>query len=206
MSMGLIAALDLLAVFVFAVSGALLAGRKGLDVFGMFVAAVTTGVGGGSLRDVLLDRPVFWLGDGRYLAAAMAATALIYAFGRQIERREKPLRWIDAMGLAVATPLGVAAARAEGADWTIMIAMGVITASFGGMIRDVLCGAPPMILHREVYALAALGGAAVNLIVFDLTDGGPGAAALACAGVTFAIRAAAIQRGWSAPRWRGFDG
>lgn len=206
MSIGLIAALDLLAVFVFAVSGALLAGRKGLDVFGMFVAAVTTGVGGGSLRDVLLDRPVFWLGDGRYLAAAMAATALIYAFGRQIERREKPLRWIDAMGLAVATPLGVAAARAEGADWTIMIAMGVITASFGGMIRDVLCGAPPMILHREVYALAALGGAAANLAAFGLTGGDAWAAALACAGVTFAIRAGAIRRGWSAPRWRGFDG
>ncbi len=204
--MSLIAALDLLAVFVFAVSGALLAGRKGLDVFGMFVAAVTTGVGGGTLRDVLLDRPVFWLGDGRYLAAAMAATALIYAFGRQIERREKPLRWIDAMGLAVATPLGVAAARAEGADWTIMIAMGVITASFGGMIRDVLCGAPPMILHREVYALAALGGAAVNLAVFGLTDGDAWAAALACAGATFAIRAGAIRHGWSAPRWRGFDG
>ena len=202
--MSLVAALDLVAVFVFALSGALLAGRKGLDVFGMFVAAVVTGVGGGTLRDVLLDRAVFWLADGRWLAAAMAATAVVFVFGQVIERREKPLRWIDAMGLAVATPLGVAAARAEGADWTIMIAMGVITASFGGMIRDVLCGAPPMILHREVYALAALGGAAVNLVVYDVTDGGRWAAAGTCAAATFAIRAGAILRGWSAPQWRGF--
>jgi uncharacterized membrane protein YeiH len=195
------AALDLAAVFVFALSGALLAGRTGLDVFGMFVCAFVTGVGGGSIRDVLLDRPVFWLEDARYLIAAMAATALVFWFGARIERLDKPLRWADALGLALATPLGVAAARSVDAELPIQIAMGVVTASFGGVVRDVLCGAPPMILHREVYATAALGGAAVNVVVFA-TGAGAMAATLACVGATFLIRACAIVWGWSAPTWR----
>ncbi|TVQ53340.1 MAG: trimeric intracellular cation channel family protein [Rhodobacteraceae bacterium] len=197
-----IAVLDLVAVFVFAVSGAILAGRRGLDVFGMFVAAFVTGVGGGTVRDVLLDRPVFWLGDGRYLAAALAATALVFVAGARVERINRPLAWADAAGLAVATPLGVAAARVEGVDWPIMIAMGVVTATFGGMIRDVLCREPPMILHREVYATAALGGAAVNVVVAAAT-GDPWAAVAACAATVFAIRAGAIVFGWKAPGWRG---
>lgn len=198
-----VALFDLVAVVVFAVSGAILAGRKGLDLFGMFVAAFFTGVGGGTIRDVLLDRPVFWLADGRYLAAALVATAIVFVAGERIERLNRPLGWADAAGLAVATPLGVAAARGEGAEWPILLAMGVITASFGGVIRDVLCREPPMVLHREVYATAALGGAVVNVVVFALTEG-RWAAALACAAVTFAIRAGAIVRGWEAPRWKGF--
>jgi uncharacterized membrane protein YeiH len=202
MNLTLLAALDLGAVFVFAVSGAILAGRSGLDLFGMFVCAFVTGVGGGTIRDVLLDRPVFWLADGRYLLAAMAATAIVWWFGARIERLDKPLRWADALGIALATPLGVAAARSVGAEIPIQIAMGVVTASFGGMVRDVLCGAPPMILHREVYATAALGGAAVNVAVYAL-QAGPLAAAAACAAATFAIRAGAIAYGWSAPGWRG---
>lgn len=202
--MMVLAVFDVAAVFVFAVSGALLAGRTGLDVFGMFVAAFVTGVGGGTIRDVLLDRPVFWLADGRYLLAAIVATAVVFALGRRIEQMNKPLRWADALGLALATPLGVAAARSADAGWPILIAMGVITASFGGVVRDLLCGAPPMVLHREVYATAALSGAAVNVVVFELTDERV-AAALACATATFAIRAFAIVYGWSAPRWRGYQ-
>lgn len=200
--MTLIAVLDLTAVFVFALSGALLAGRKQMDVFGMFVVAFATGVGGGSLRDVLLDRPVFWLEDGRYLAAALAATAVVFFLGARIEKRSRPLAWADAMGLAVAVPLGVAAARSVEAAWPIALAMGVLTGSFGGVIRDLLCREPPMILHREVYATAALGGAAVNLLVFAwLAD--PLLAAAACAGSTFVIRGAAILFNWSAPRPKG---
>ncbi|MGF1659968.1 MAG: trimeric intracellular cation channel family protein [Rubrimonas sp.] len=198
-----VAAFDLVAVFVFAISGALLAGRKGLDLFGMFVCAFFTGVGGGTIRDVLLDRTVFWLADGRYLAAAALATAAVFLAGERVERLNRPLGWADAAGLAVATPLGVAAARGVGAEWPILLAMGVITASFGGVIRDVLCREPPMALHREVYATAALGGAVVNVLVYALTEG-RWAAALACAAATFAIRAAAMVRGWEAPRWRGF--
>jgi uncharacterized membrane protein YeiH len=203
MSPEAIAVFDLVAVFVFAVSGAILAGRKGLDVFGMFVAAFVTGVGGGTVRDVLLDRPVFWLADGRYLAAAFVATAVVYAAGTRILALNRALSWADAAGLAVAVPLGVAAARGAGVDWTLVIAMGVVTGCFGGVIRDVLCGEPPMILHREVYATAALGGAAVNVAVFALTEA-RWTAAFACAGATFAIRAGAILFGWSAPRWRGY--
>lgn len=202
MNLTLLAALDLSAVFVFAISGAILAGRSGLDVFGLFVCAFVTGVGGGTIRDVLLDRPVFWLADGRYLFAAMVAAALVWWFGARIERLDRPLRWADALGIALATPLGVAAARGMEADWPIQIAMGVVTASFGGMLRDVLCGAPPMILHREVYATAALSGAALNVVVYAL-GAGPLGAALACAAATFLIRAGAIVYGWSAPGWRG---
>ncbi len=197
-----VAVFDLLAVFVFAVSGALLAGRRGLDVFGMFVCAFVTGVGGGTLRDMLLDRPVFWLEDGRYLAAALVATAIVFWVGARIERLNHPLAWADAAGLAVATPLGMAAARSVEAHWTIAIAMGVVTACFGGVIRDLLCREPPMVLHREVYATAALGGAAADMAMWQ-TTGSELAAAATCVATTFAIRAGAIRYGWSAPRWRG---
>jgi uncharacterized membrane protein YeiH len=198
----LIAVFDLTAVFVFAISGALLAGRKQMDVFGMFVVAFATGVGGGTLRDVLLDRPLFWLEDGRYLVAALLATGVVFFLGAVIERRSRPLAWADAMGLAVAVPLGVAAARSVDAAWPIALAMGVLTSSFGGVIRDLLCREPPMILHREVYATAALGGAAVNLLVFAVVPD-PLLAAGACAAATFTIRGAAILFDWSAPRPKG---
>jgi uncharacterized membrane protein YeiH len=200
--MTLIAVLDLVAVFVFAVSGALLAGRKQMDVFGMFVVAFATGVGGGTIRDVLLDRPVFWMIDGRYLAAAMLATAMVFFLGARIERRTRPLAWADALGLAVAVPLGVAAARSVDAAWPITLAMGVLTGSFGGVIRDLLCGEPPMILHREVYATAALAGAAANIGAFAASSD-PVVAAATCAATTFVVRGAAIQRGWQAPRPKG---
>ena len=203
--MTLIAILDLTAVLVFAVTGALLAGRKQMDVFGMFVVSFTTGVGGGTIRDVLLDRPVFWLVDGRYLAAALVATAIVFAFGARIERLGRPLAWADALGLAVAVPLGVAAARSVDAAWPIALAMGVITGSFGGVVRDVICREPPMILHREVYATAALGGAAINLAAYALTAE-PMLAAAFCALTTFTIRGAALLRGWSAPRPKGLRG
>jgi len=197
-----VAAADLAAVLVFAVSGALLAGRKGLDLFGMFVAAFVTGVGGGTLRDLLLDRPVFWTADGRYLVAAMVATAAVFVWGPWVEARSRALSWADALGLAVAAPLGVAAARETGAAWPILVAMGVATASFGGMIRDVLCGAPPMILHREVYATAAMAGCFANVLGHAAT-GSDALAAILCAAVTFGVRAGAIRYGWSAPRYGG---
>jgi uncharacterized membrane protein YeiH len=173
-----------------------------MDVFGMFVVGFVTGVGGGTIRDVLLDRPVFWLEDGRYLAAALLATLVVVFLGARIETRSRPLAWADAMGLAVAVPLGVAAARSVGAAWPIELAMGVLTGSFGGVIRDLLCREPPMILHREVYATAALGGAAVNLLVFAVLPD-PLLAAGACAAATFIIRGAAILFDWSAPRPKG---
>jgi uncharacterized membrane protein YeiH len=198
----LIAALDLTAVFVFALSGALLAGRKAMDAFGMFVVAFITGVGGGTVRDVVLDRPVFWLTDGRYMAAALLATAIVFAFGATIERAGRPLALADALGLAVAAPLGAAAAQSVGGTWPVVLTMAVVTGSFGGMIRDVVCQEPPMILHREVYATAALGGGLAWLAADRLT-GEPLLAAALCAMTTLAIRVAAILRGWSAPKPKG---
>jgi uncharacterized membrane protein YeiH len=200
--MTLIAVFDLAAVFVFAISGALQAGRQRMDVFGMFVVGFVTGVGGGTIRDVLLDRPVFWLEDGRYLAAALAATAVVFFAGRWIETRSRPLAWADCLGLAVAVPLGVAAARSVDEAWPIALAMAVVTGAFGGIIRDVICGEPPMVLHREVYATAALGGAAVNLAVFAILPD-PLVAAAACAAATFAFRGLAIAYNWQAPRPKG---
>ena len=202
MTPALVSALDLAAVFVFAVSGALLAARSGMDAFGLFVVGLATGVGGGTLRDLLLDRPVFWLADGRYLLTALAAAALVGAAGPRLEALNRPLSWADAAGLAIAAPLGVAAARGMEAHWTAQIVMGVMTGCVGGMIRDLLCQVPPMVLHREVYALAALAGAAAGVGAFAL-GAGPVLSAAACALLTFALRAAAVARGWEAPRWRG---
>ena len=198
----LIAVLDLGAVFVFAISGALLAGRKQMDVFGMTVVAFVTGVGGGTLRDVLLDRPVFWLVDGRYLLCALAATMLVFVAGSTIERGTRPLAWLDAIGLAIAAPLGVAAARSVDAGWPVVLVMAMVTGSFGGLIRDVICQEPPMVLHREVYATAALLGAAAYLGAIYLT-GQSVVAVVTCGAVTLTVRGAAIVWGWSAPRAKG---
>ncbi|SEA15855.1 trimeric intracellular cation channel family protein [Rubrimonas cliftonensis] len=197
-----LSALDMAAVFVFAVSGALLGGRARMDAFGMLVAAFVTGVGGGTLRDLLLDRPVFWLVDARYLAAAMAATALVWLFGARLERLSRPLSWADALGLAIAAPLGLAAARSVGAVWPVQIAMAVVTGTFGGLTRDLLCGARPMILHREIYATAVAAGAAVGVLA-DAAGAHPYVSGAACGASVFAVRAAAILRGWESPQWRG---
>ena len=125
--------LDLIAVFIFALTGGLVASRAQLDVVGFLFLACLTGVGGGTLRDLVLGRdPVFWVGSPHYLAVACAAAILAFFTAHRLESRCQAIVWLDALALSVAAAAGVSIAREAGASWPIVLVMGVATGTFGG--------------------------------------------------------------------------
>ncbi len=192
-------ALDLFGVAVFAVSGALAAGRKGMDLFGVMVVSTVTAVGGGTLRDVLLDnQPLFWVRDVNYLLVAFGAAALTLAYVRAFRPPRGSLLVADAFGLALFTVIGARVALEDGAPALICVIMGVVTGSAGGLLRDVLCAEVPLLLRRDVYALAAMAGASLYVLLE-----GSGVAVIVSAplsvGAVFAIRLAAIRWDLHAP-------
>lgn len=165
--------LDIFGIVVFALSGALMAGRYQLDPFGVVVLAAVTAIGGGTIRDVVLNTPVFWVEKPVYLYVIMATALLTIVFIRQPKRIPKRFLLIaDAFGLALFAVLGAQKALNLGAPVPVSIVMGTITGVAGGMIRDVLCNVIPMILRQEIYALAAmLGGSLYVLFLwFGITD------------------------------------
>jgi uncharacterized membrane protein YeiH len=150
---------------VFAVSGALAAGRKSLDWLGVAVIAVVTAIGGGTLRDVLLDRhPIFWIADPNYLSVCLVATAVTLLY---VRLRVPPFRALfvaDALGLAFFTIGGTQIAEQAGVSGLLAGLMGMVTGTAGGVVRDVLCAEIPLILRRgQLYASAAIAGAAAYL-------------------------------------------
>jgi uncharacterized membrane protein YeiH len=184
---------------VFAASGALLAGRKRLDLFGVVVIGLVTAVGGGTLRDLLLGAtPVFWVRNPRYVGVAVAAVVAVLVGARWLGRRRSALLVADACGLALFSVLGAREAIGAGAPPAIAVAMGVMTGVAGGLMRDVLCGEIPLILRREVYATAALAAAGVFV---GLTALGVGADAPLWGGILagLGLRLAAIRWGFSLP-------
>ncbi len=159
---------DLAGVAVFAISGALAAGRKSLDWLGVFVIAVVTAIGGGTTRDILLDRtPVFWINDPTYLYVILASALLTILLFRY---KKPPLRFLliaDAFGLALFALLGAGIAKSMDANWLIIIIMGTITGVAGGVIRDIITNEIPLILRRDFYATAAISGILVFLILLQ---------------------------------------
>lgn len=150
---------DYLGTFAFAVSGALKAVRKGMDLFGLLVLAVVTAIGGGTIRDALLGLRPFWLQDPTYLLLSVLAVGAVFALYRQISRHEQVLMWFDAVGLGTFTVIGAAKALDHGAGLPGAIIFACLTGVGGGMIRDVLAGDVPVVLRREVYASASILGA-----------------------------------------------
>ena len=196
----LLYALDLAGVSVFAVSGALAAGRKRLDLLGVYVLAVVTAIGGGTLRDVLLDRqPVFWTRDPAYLTVILVAATATVAVARWGTPSPRLLRIADALGLGLFAVSGAQAAEAVGVPPLLVVVMGVMTGTFGGVIRDVLTRDIPLILRPgRLYATAAALGPVVYLLMQAL--GLPaGIAAGLGAAATVALRFAAILFGLRLP-------
>jgi uncharacterized membrane protein YeiH len=156
--------LDLFGTAVFAVSGALAAGRRRMDLFGALVIAAVTAVGGGTMRDLLLDRhPVFWMEDLRYLAVIAGAGGLTFLYTSVFRPPRQSLEVADAFGLAVFSVVGARVALDVGAPPVVIVIMSAATATVGGMVRDVLCDETPLILRKEIYATAALAGGALYL-------------------------------------------
>jgi len=160
-------ALDLMGVAVFAISGVLAAGRKGLDVLGAAVIAVVTAIGGGTLRDLLLDRhPIFWIADPTYLWVILAATAVTLGYVRFWAASRRTLLIADALGLAFFTISGVQIAQQAGHSDPIALLMGTITGVAGGVLRDVLIGEIPLIFRPgRLYATAAIAGAGLYVVL-----------------------------------------
>ncbi|MFZ5737458.1 putative membrane protein YeiH [Rhodopseudomonas thermotolerans] len=197
--------LDWLGVVVFAVTGALVASRKEMDIVGFALLGTATGIGGGTLRDVLLDQPVFWIREPAYLVACVLVSGIVFFTAHIPHSRYKMLLWLDAIGMALFAVSGAERAALAGANGIVAVAMGVVTATFGGIIRDLLGGEIPVILRREIYVTAALVGAATYEASTAL---GASRELGTVAGFTLAllIRAAALQRGWSLPRYRSRPG
>ncbi len=157
---------DLLGVAVFAISGSLAAGRKGLDLLGVVVIAAITAVGGGTLRDLLLDRhPIFWIGNPTYLAVIIVAALLSLAWIRRRPPPQNSLLMADAFGLALFAITGARIAEEAGVAPLIVIVMGTMTGVAGGVLRDVLSADIPLILRRDIYATAAIAGIVLYLIL-----------------------------------------
>jgi uncharacterized membrane protein YeiH len=189
--------LDYAGVTVFALTGALAAARDRHDIITFWFFAVVTGVGGGTLRDLLIGAPVFWMNDATYLGIGLAAALAVWFLARYLERA-KTLIWLDAVGLAAYAVIGAAKALSFGVGPLVSVAMGVLTACFGGVIRDVLAVQPSALLKREITISAALlaagGFVALNAIgVPALWAGILGAVA------GFGLRAGAIHYGWALP-------
>lgn len=194
--------LDMAGIAVFAASGALVASRKRMDAVGFVLIAAVTGFGGGTVRDLLLGRtPPYWLRDPTWLAVASGVALLVFFTAHRLESRFRALLWADAVGLALYAVLGTEIALLAGAQPWAAVLLGVVTATFGGVVRDVVCNEVPLLLRKEIYALAALAGAAA-FVGLRMNGVWRDPALLAGMGVAFAIRAVAILRGWSLPAYR----
>ena len=193
--------LDYAAVAVFGATGALAAARRKHDIvtFGFFAAV--TGVGGGTLRDLLIGAPVFWVARPEYLVVCLVAAAAVWVFG---PRRFRPsiLTWLDAVGMAAYAVVGALKAGSLGAPPLSCIVMGVLTATFGGVIRDVLAHEPSVLLQRQLYVTPALAGA-TTFVGLGWIGASAMIAGLAGFAVALAIRAGAILWHWALP---GFGG
>lgn len=193
--------IDLFGIAVFAASGALAAAQRGQTLVTFAFFALVTGVGGGTVRDLLINAPVFWVRDWR-VAVVCLVTALLIWITPQRWWHGRALDWFDAIGLAAYAVFGAAKALAFGVPPVVAVLMGVITASVGGIIRDVLAGEPSILLRPELYVTAAAlaAGLFVLLVALGTT---PGIAAPAAALVGFALRALAISKGLKLPNYRG---
>lgn len=193
--------LDFAGVAVFAISGALVASRKCLDPVGFALIATITAIGGGTLRDLLMNQTPFWMTQPHYVGLCVVIALAVYFLAPHIEYRYKVLLWADAIGLSLFCVLGARYALESGFDSTIAIVMGLLTGAFGGLIRDVLCQEIPLILRQEIYATAALSGALVYTLLaplplpYRLAEFGGIAAC-------FVVRALGLSRGLSLPAYR----
>jgi uncharacterized membrane protein YeiH len=191
--------LDMAGIAVFALSGALLAAVKKQTLVTFFFFAVVTGVGGGTVRDLLIGAPVFWVHENHTLLICFGAALAIWLTPARLWHG-KTLLWLDAAGLAVYATYGAAKGLAFGLAPLPAFAMGVLTGCLGGIVRDVLAGEPSILLRPELYVTVAALSAALFV---GLTQAGiePGIAAIVAAIAGFTLRGAAILRGWALPAY-----
>lgn len=203
--MGWITWLDYFGLAVFALSGCMVAAEKRLDVIGFIFFAVATGIGGGTLRDLLLGRlPVFWVQDPTPLMLCIGVAAASFFIAHRIRNHHRTLLWADALGMATFSVIGTQIALSVGAPWPICLVMGIFTASFGGVLRDVIAQQPSVILMQDIYITAALLGGSVYLLLFLILGLPVQVAAPVAIASAFALRGAAIRFNLKLPAFTRF--
>ncbi|NDW43739.1 trimeric intracellular cation channel family protein [Ruegeria sp. PrR005] len=201
--MSLLALLDYASVLVFALTGALVASRAQLDLVGFAFVACLTAVGGGTMRDLLLDRdPVFWVGQPAYILIASGAAALVFFTAHLVESRYRLLIWLDSFALSIAVAAGTGVALAQAQPPVIVVLMGMMTGCLGGLMRDVVCNEVPLVLKQgELYVSCALAGAVAAVIATGLGLATLTALGL-CAIVCWGLRAGSLIFGWRLPVYK----
>lgn len=197
-----ILAFDYAGIAVFAATGALAASRKQLDIIGFLFLAGVTGVGGGTFRDLILGlTPVFWVREPGYILVCAGIGVLVFFTAHLFESRWKLILWLDAVGLSAYSVLGAQIGLDVTGSPAVAIVTGVLTATFGGILRDLLANEPSVLLRPEIYVTAALVGAATHtgLVLAGLPLL---AAALIAAAAAFVVRGGALKFGWSFPSYR----
>jgi len=203
--MRLIYILDLCAVAVCAITATLEAQRRELDLFGVAVIAVIAGIGGGTVRDILLGRlPVYWIHDPIYVVVGITAAMLTFFIEHKVNIPKNFFLLPDALGLALFTVIGTSIAMSLHVNWFIAALMGVITSVFGGVIRDILCNEVPLIFRTDIYATAALAGALL-LIALDSLGMDHHLAVIVAMGTIVVVRLAAIRWHIHLPRFRPYE-
>ena len=193
--------ITLLAVIVSSASGVLKAGFKQFDLFGVIIIATATGLGGGSLRDMLLDREVFWIGDQIFFIASLLSAIIIFITARLVAIPPRFFLIPDAAGLATFAIAGTLASLLVGAPWLIASFMGVITGTLGGIFRDVLCNETPVVFHSPLYATVSWLGSLlfIGLLYIDINTT---MAAVVTGVLIFVGRLLAIRYNLTLPKFR----
>ena len=163
--MSLILFIDILGTIAFAISGVLTALNKRLDPFGILIIAFVTAVGGGTLRDILINVPVAWMQDLTYVYVIVASTILAVIFRKRLGYIRRSLFLFDTIGISLFTIIGVEKGIAAGFSPVICVALGTMSACFGGVIRDILCNEIPIIFRKEIYATACILGATAYFVL-----------------------------------------
>lgn len=195
---------EAVATIAFALSGVIEGARKRLDAVGICVVAGLAAFGGGTVRDILLDRrPLFWMQHAGWVwvLLALCIGAMLFMRARHLAPTERAMQWPDALGLGLFTAVGTQLAIDAGMPAIVAVVLGMVTAVFGGVLRDVVCNEIPRAFsdHRP-YAICAFAGG-WTLVIAHALGASQGASLLAAAGVTIALRAAALLTGWRLPAW-----
>lgn len=196
----LILLFDLIGVIACTIAATVLAERKGLDLFGAFLVSGVASIGGGTVRDLMLDNhPLFWLSKNYYLLVIFSVSFLTLLLYRYVVRIEKVLRFFDAIGLSAFTIIGVEVALHLEHNAFIAIIMGVVTATVGGMTRDIICNEIPLVLRQEIYITASVVGGCVLLILKSLAVNDWLAFSVTMVTI-FTIRMVAVHKGLTLPK------
>jgi uncharacterized membrane protein YeiH len=179
--------------------------RKELDIVGFLFLACVTGIGGGTFRDVILNIPVFWVGNRDYVLICAGVAVVVFFISHLVESRYRLLLWLDAIGLAAFSVMGAARGLTITGSPVIAIVTGVLTAAFGGILRDLLTGEPSVLLRPEIYITAAIAGASVYTIA-DLLLLPDSTSALIAFAAAFLVRGGALKFGWSVPTYKSRPG